>query len=78
VILTQQECVTPAMQEMVTLLYMNASTVHSTLLYKNTPCSFNVAAKASAGKKQSAVLSDEEVEEHLLLSQSEGTTQCPV
>jgi hypothetical protein len=35
---------------------MNASTAHSPLLYKYAPCCFNVAAKASASKMQSAAL----------------------
>jgi hypothetical protein len=61
----------PAIREMIILLYTNASTVHSTLVYKYASCSFNVAAKASISKQQSAVLSDEEVGEHLLLSESE-------
>jgi hypothetical protein len=40
---------------------MNASTVHSPLLYKYASCSLHVAAMAGTAKKQSAALHDEEV-----------------
>jgi hypothetical protein len=73
--LTQQEYVMTAIQEMITLLYKNPSTVHSPRLYKYAPCCFNVAAKTRASKTQSAVLDYKgDVGAYLLPSESEGTS----
>jgi hypothetical protein len=60
-----------AIYKMITLPYMNASTVHSPLLYKYASHSHNVAATTSASKKQSVVLHDEaEVRKYLLISEA--------
>jgi hypothetical protein len=41
-----------------TSIYMNASTVHSPLIYKYALCSLHATAMAATAKKQSAVLHD--------------------
>jgi hypothetical protein len=64
---------------MITLLYTNASTVHSASLYTHASCNYNKAAKASTNNKWSAVLCDEaEMGEFLCLSESKGSLSYSV